>query len=161
MSISTGEVIRLFVFPILGAVLMFVLQPVLFALQIFRLDDVKVNTWVNAHYIPATGIVFACCLLAVLLWVGLNIKFPQASMAAQGKRKAVWWFLLLIPIVGAIFAILLSAASIIAPKGTTGAVLYYVLLYAIDIAVVYWLTTASSTPGTGRSLPPGAGLLNR
>jgi hypothetical protein len=161
MAISTGEVIRLFVFPLLGAVLMFVLQPVLFVIQTFRLDDVKVNAWVNSHYMPATGIVFAGCLLAILLWVGLNIKSPVGGAEASKKRQSAWWFLLLIPIVGAVLAILLSVTSTLAPKGTTGAVFYYVLLYAIDIAVVYWLTTATSTPGNARLLPPGAGLFNR
>jgi hypothetical protein len=133
----------------------------LFILQLFRLDDVKVNSWVNSHYMPATGIVFAGCLVAVLCWVGLNIKSPVAGMSSSIKRKAVWWFFLLIPIGGAILAILLSAASVIAPKGTTGAIIYYVLLYAIDIAVVYWLPTATSTPGNARLLPPGAGLFAR
>ena len=71
---TTVEVIRLFVIPILGMMLMFVVQPLLFSGQWLRLSDVKIQTWLNSHYMPMASIVLASSLLAVLVWIGWSIN---------------------------------------------------------------------------------------
>jgi hypothetical protein len=156
MRPTPAEVIRLFVIPILGTMLMFVVQPLLFSGQWLRLTDVKVQPWLNNHYMPMAAIVFACTLLSIAIWIGWNVKSP-CSNALQGERRATaWWFLSLIPIVGSILSIVLSRQSILAPKGSSDAILPLVILFTIDITTIYWLTTATSTPGNSRRLPPGA-----
>jgi hypothetical protein len=161
MNIATNEVIRLFVIPLLGLMLMFFIQPILFMSNIFRLSDVRVQTWVNSHYMPAAGIVFAFSLLAILIWIGWNVKSPPASVSEAFRRQGPWWFLSLIPIFGIVISIVLSRQGILAPKGSNDATVYLGILFFLDVAVLYWLTTATSTPGLARGIPPGSHWFKR
>ncbi len=158
---TTAEVIRLFVIPILGTMLMFVVQPLLFSGQWLRLSDVKIQTWLNSHYTPMASIVLASSLLAVVVWIGWSIKSPPKDTAASVQRAGSWWFISAIPIFGATLAIVLSRQGILAPKSSGDAILPLIILFSIDIIIIYWLTTATSTPGIARRLPPGANLFKR
>ena len=158
---TTAEVIRLFVIPILGMMLMFVIQPLLISGQWLRLTDVKVQTWINNHYLPMAAIVLAFSLLAVVVWIAWNIKSPHKTPEAGAQRVGSWWFISIMPMIGTVIAIVLSRQSILAPKSSGDAILPLIILFAIDIIVIYWLTTASSTPGGARRLPPGANLFKR
>ena len=155
------EVIRLFVIPILGMMLMFVVQPLLFSGQWLRLSDVKIQTWLNSHYMPMAIIVFASSLLALVIWIGWNLKSPHRTPEAGAQRASSWWFISIIPIIGTVLAIVLSRQSILAPKSSGDAILPLIILFTIDIIVIYWLTTATSSPCGARRLPPGANLFNR
>jgi hypothetical protein len=161
MRPTTAEVLRLFVIPILGMMLMFVIQPLLFSGQWLRLSDVKIQTWLNSHYMPMASIVLASSLLAVLIWISWNIKSPHRTPEAGAQRASSWWFISIIPIIGTVLAIVLSRQSILAPKSSGDAILPLIILFSIDIIVIYWLTTATSTPGIARRLPPGANLFKR
>jgi cytochrome bd-type quinol oxidase subunit 2 len=161
MRLQIDEVIRLFVIPLVGTMLMFVVQPLLFSGQWLRLTDVKVQSWLNNHYMPMAAIVLACTLLSVAIWIGWNVKSPHHDISEGERRATAWWFLSLIPIVGSILAIVLSRQSILAPKGSSDAILPLVVLFTIDIITIYWLTTATSTPANGRRLPPGSAWFKR
>jgi cytochrome bd-type quinol oxidase subunit 2 len=161
MRPTPAEVIRLFVIPILGMMLMFVIQPLLFSGQWLRLTDVKVQSWLNAHYMPMAAIVLACALLAIAIWVGWNVKSPPITIEDSQRRATSWWLLSLIPTIGTILAIVLSRQSILAPKGSGDAILPLVILFTLDIIAIYWLTTATSTPGNSSRLPPGATWFKR
>jgi uncharacterized membrane protein len=161
MTPTPAEVIRLFVIPILGTMLMFVVQPLLFSGQWLRLSDVKIQTWLNSHYIPMASIVLASSLLALVIWIGWNIKSPHRTPEAGAQRAGSWWFIAIIPIIGTVLAIILSRQGILAPKSSSDAILPLIILFTIDIIVIYWLTTATSSPCGARRLPPGANLFNR
>jgi hypothetical protein len=156
MRPTVTEVIRLFVIPILGMMLMFVVQPLLFSGQWLRLTDVKVQSWLNNHYMPMAGMVFASSLLAVVVWIGWNMKSPFRTPEAGAQRVGSWWLISIIPIIGATIAIVLSRQSILAPKSSGDAILPLIILFTIDIIVIYWLTTATSTPSPAHRLPPGS-----
>jgi hypothetical protein len=155
------EIISLFVIPIVGMVLMFVAQPLLFSGQWLRLSDVKIQTWLNSHYMPMAIIVFASSLLALVIWIGWNIKSPHRTPEAGAQRAGSWWFISIIPIIGTAIAIVLSRQGILAPKSSGDAVLPLIILFSIDIIVIYWLTTATSSPCLARRLPPGTNLFKR
>jgi cytochrome bd-type quinol oxidase subunit 2 len=155
------ETSRLFAIPMLGTMLMFVAQPLLFSGQWLRLSDVKVQTWINNHYMPMAAIVLASCLLAVVIWIGLNIKSPHKTPEAGARRASKWWLISIVPVLGTVLAIVLSRQSILAPKSSGDAILPLIVLFTIDIITIYWLTTATSTPGGARRLPPGSNLFNR
>jgi hypothetical protein len=142
------ETIRLFAIPILGTMLMFVAQPLLFSGQWLRLSDVKVQTWINNHYMPMAAIV-------------LNIKLPHKTPEAGARRASKWWLISIVPVLGTVLAIFLSRQGILAPKSSGDAILPLIVLFTIDIITIYWLTTATSTPGGARRLPPGSNLFNR
>jgi hypothetical protein len=160
-AVTTAEVIRLFLFPLLGAVLMFVLQPILYSTQIVRLTDVKPQLWIDNHYFPCAIIVFACGIFTALAWCILAIKSPPNGIAASKQRATLWWLLGTIPIVSIGLAIILSRMGIIAPKGSEEATISLVCLFFVDVLWLYWLTTATTTPGLASAIPPGARLFRR
>jgi hypothetical protein len=159
--VTTAEVIRLFLIPLTGAVVMFVLQPILYQSQMLRLTDVKPQIWVNAHYFPAAIIVFACAIFTALGWCALNTLSPPDGMKAAKKRATLWWTIGIIPVFSIGLAIFLSRQGILAPKGSNDATISMICLFLFDVLWLYWLTTATTTPGLARSIPPGAGLFRK
>jgi hypothetical protein len=162
MIITTVEIIRLFVFPILGALLMFVLQPTLYQSQIVRLTDVKVDRWLPNGYYPQASLVFGCTIFAALAWCVWNTMSPPGNNADRKGRSVAWWMLSLIPILGVIGATIWSRKAVLGDAfGSDVATLSLVALFSFDILFLYWLTTATTTPGNARDLPPGASWFGR
>jgi uncharacterized oligopeptide transporter (OPT) family protein len=149
-TVTPLEIIRLCLFPLTGAVVMFVLQPILYQSQILRLTDVKPQLWVNTHYFPSALIVFGFTIFTALAWCALNTFSPPSGIKG------------IIPIASIAIAILLSRLGILAPKGSNDATISTICLFFLDVLWLYWLTTATSTPGVlAKSIPPGAGLFGR
>jgi hypothetical protein len=166
MIITTVEIIRLFVFPILGALLMFVLQPTFYQSQMIRLVDLEkpntVERWLSNGYYPQASLVFGCAIFAALAWCVWNTMSPPANNAARSGRSVAWWILGLLPIFSVIGAAIWSRKSILGSAfGSDSATLSLILFFSFDILFLYWLTTATTTPGNARDLPPGAGLFRR
>jgi hypothetical protein len=177
--VTTAEVIRLFLFPLTGAVAMFVLQPILYQSQLLRLTDVKPQVWVYAHYFPCATIVFAFTIFTALAWCVLNTFSPPRNIKECKKRATLWWGMGAIPILSIALAIFLSRQGVtatfvlsqsntikeaanLALKGSNDATISLICLFLVDVLWLYWLTTATSTPGiAAKSLPPGAGLFGR
>jgi hypothetical protein len=159
--VTTPEIIRLILFPILGAIGMFVLQPILYQSQIIRLTDVKPQIWVNNHYFPAAIIVFAVAIFTALGWCAINTLSPPPGMAECKKRAAWWWMFLGIPLSSIGVAIFLSRQGILAPKGSNDATISLICLFFVDVVWLYWLTTATSTPGLAKFTPPLSGLFRK
>lgn len=162
MIITTVEIIRLFVFPILGALLMFVLQPTLYQSQIVRLTDVKVDRWLPNGYYPQASLVFGCAIFAALAWCVWNTMSPPGNNADRKGRSVAWWALSLVPIVSVVGATIWSRKAVLGDAfGSDVATPSLVALFSFDILFLYWLTTATTTPGNARDLPPGASLFGR
>jgi hypothetical protein len=160
--ISTAEIIRLFVFPILGLLLMFVLQPSLYQSQIIRLTDVKVDRWLPNGYYPPAILVFACAVFAALAWCVWNTMSPPGSEKARNGRRVAWWVLSLVPIASIAVSTIWSRKILLGESfGSDVATLSLVFLFSLDVLFLYWLTTATTTPGMARDLPPGSGLFGR
>jgi hypothetical protein len=160
--ITTAEAIRLFVFPIVGLILMFWVQPTfLYQNQMIRLQDVSVDKWLpNGYYQPAT-LVFAGAIFAALLWCIWNGMSPPPGQAAARQRSVAWWAISLIPIFCLIGGIVWSRKLILGSTGSDDATLSLIFLFGLDVVLLYWLTTATSTPGLAKYLPPGAGLFRK
>jgi hypothetical protein len=162
MIITTAEIIRLFVFPIMGLLLMFVLQPMLYQSQILRLTDVDVEKWLPNGYYPQASLVFGVAIFAALAWCVWNTMSPPGGEADRRGRSVTWWVLCLLPILSTLGALVWSRKVVLGDKfGSDTATLSLIVLFAIDILFLYWLTTATTTPGNARDLPPGARLFRR
>jgi hypothetical protein len=160
--ITTAEAIRLFVFPILGLILMFVVQPTLYQNQVIRLEDVKVEKWLPNGYYPPATLVFACAIFAALIWCIWNTMSPPPGQAAARSRSVAWWALSIVPILGVAGGIIWSRKVVLGSTlGSDSATLSLIFLFGLDIVFLYWLTTATSTPGLAKYLPPGAGLFRK
>lgn len=141
---------------------MFVLQPTLYQSQIIRLTDVKIERWLPNGYYPQATLVFGCAIFAALAWCIWNAKSPPGTMSARKGRSIAWWVLSLPPILGVAIATFWSRKAILGDSfGSDVATLSLVALFSFDILFLYWLTTATTTPGNARDLPPGANLFGR
>jgi hypothetical protein len=162
MIITTAEIIRLFVFPIMGLLLMFVVQPTLYQSQIIRLKDVDVTKWLPNGYYPQASLVFGCAIFAALAWCVWNTMSPPGAMSVRRSRSIAWWILSLVPILAAVGSTIWSRIAVLGKNfGSDEATLSLVMLFSLDILFLYWLTTATTTPGNARDLPPGARLFGR
>jgi hypothetical protein len=160
--VTTAEIIRLFVFPILGLLLMFVLQPTLYQSRVINLEDVKVDKWLPSGYYPPASLVFGCAIFAALIWVIWNTMSPPPSNAAARGRSVAWWVLSLIPLLSIAGGVVWSRIAVLGKDvGSDQATLTLTFFFMIDVLLLYWLTTATSTPGLAKYLPPGAGLFRK
>lgn len=141
---------------------MFVLQPTLYQSQIVRLTDVKVDRWLPNGYYPQASLVFGCAIFAALAWCVWNTMSPPGNNADRKGRSVAWWMLSLVPILGVIGATIWSRKAVLGDAfGSDVATLSLVALFSFDILFLYWLTTATTTPGNARDLPPGASWFGR
>jgi hypothetical protein len=160
---NAGEIIRLFVFTLVGSLLMFVLQPLIYSAGVVRLLDIqKQELWLSDNYMSGATIVFVTSLLATFIWYVWNTYSPPADPKVSAARSVGWWILLILPILGVVSALLWAvqpASTIGRLNGTDLPVL--AAMFVFDVVLVYWAATASSTPGLARRLPPGSKLLFR
>ena len=162
MIITTAEIIRLIALPILGLLLMFVVQPAMYQSQIIRLTDVKVDKWLPNGYYPPATLVFGCAIFAALAWCVWNTMSPPPGEKARNSRRVAWWLLSLLPILSIGVATIWSRKSSLGDAfGSDVATISLVFLFGLDVLFLYWLTTATTTPGGAKDLPPGSGLFGR
>jgi hypothetical protein len=160
---NVGEIIRLFVFTLVGSLLMFVLQPLIYSAGFVRLADIqKQDLWLSDNYMPAATIVFVVSILATFIWYMWNIYSPPSDGKAAAARSIGWWLLLLIPILGVVAALLFAVQPATTIGKLTGIDLpILAAMFSFDVLVIYWAATATSTPGLAKRLPPGASLFRR
>ncbi|PSB04277.1 hypothetical protein [Merismopedia glauca] len=146
---KAGEIIRVIVFYLIGAILVFVGQPLLYRNGIIAVNDVpEVETWVSDYYTPAAAIVFGICLLATIIWLVIT-AISKADLAEDIEKSRLWWWLIgLLPVIS------ICAAIALYKEGSGEAQLSLAVLFVLDFLWLYWLTTASSTPGLFMFIPP-------
>lgn len=158
--LSTVEKIRLFIFPIVGAVLMFLIQPTLYESQVIRLTDVKVDRWLPNGYYPQATLVWSCSVIAALIWCLWSTISPPDGPNERSKRKVSWWMLSLLPLASVVASVIWSRKFSLGDAfGSDVATLSVIVMFSIDILLLYWGTTATTTPGNARNLPPGSSYL--
>jgi predicted membrane protein len=153
------EVIRAFTVTILGAILLFVIQPALYLNFSIPLNDVqKVEEWVNFKYLPAAVFLLGVCLVAQVIWYALALRFKGDEKDAS-KMGLLWWFVCVGVILGIAIAIFLSAFT---TGGSSQAVPSLFFFFLLDGAILYWLATAISTPNRAlKYIVPGSFYLRR
>jgi hypothetical protein len=128
------DVIRILSVSIGGAIVMFLIQPWLYQSGVLAITDVEVDNWIAEKYMTGAAIVFATALAATLFWYLIAVRTRITSSHEVSPLRLAWALLLLVPIIG------------------IGVALFYVL----DIMVVYWFSTAISSPGLLKFVPPGS-----
>ncbi|NER07690.1 MAG: hypothetical protein F6K17_36565 [Okeania sp. SIO3C4] len=113
-----------------------------------------VEIWINSHYIFGAGVVFAVSVLSTVIWclITANAKAHQAREVSQWML--VWWLFLLFPVLSICLAIGFF-------KGSDDALVPLTIFFVFDILLLFWLPTATSTPGGLKFVPPGSIKLRR
>ncbi|MGK7893573.1 MAG: hypothetical protein AB4372_08100 [Xenococcus sp. (in: cyanobacteria)] len=152
-----GEIIRIIIIFVIGSILMFWLQPLIYTGRYIRISDYLpgVDLWVTDNYVVGAGVVFGFSLVATLLWSFFTAKAQIKGAVDVSSWQVMWWLLGLLPIVGigiALFAINESDDALLSLAG----------FFIFDgLILLFWLPTATSSPGLFKHIPPGSFLLRR
>lgn len=151
---KVSEVLRILVITILGAGLVFVLQPWLYKSGIIAITDVPVDAWVRDDYMTGATIVFATSVVCAVLWYALAVRAEIKGVTDTSPWELVWGVL-------SIFPVLSICAALYFFNRSDEALLWLASFYVFDILLLYWFSTATSSPRDLKYIPPFAFLLRR
>ncbi len=146
------DVIRIVVVSLIGAAIMFLLQPWLYQNGIIPLNDVEPEAWVGDNYIIGAVTVFLISIIAVILWYVIAAKAKVQSAKETSSMAILWWLFFLMPILSICAAIFFFNRSNDALLSVTG-------FFVFDILLIYWFSTAISSPRSLMFVVPGAFFL--
>ena len=152
---KAGEIIRIIAFSVVGFVLMFYGQPLLYKNRAIPITDVPVNAWLREDYTVAAGIFFAFSVLATVIWYFLAARAKVTGAIDISRWQVVWWLLGLLPMLGIGIALFFFNRSEDALLSLAGFLLFNGLIW------LFRLPTATSSPGLLKHIPPGAFLIRR
>jgi hypothetical protein len=144
-----GDGIRILSVGIVGAILMFLVQPWLYQSGVIPITQVEVETWIAEKYMIGAAIVFGTALVATIAWYVSALRARVTTFNESSPLRLVWALLLLVPIIGICVALYFYNDS-------SEALLPLTFMYTIDIVWVYWFATAISSPGLLKFIPPGS-----
>lgn len=149
---KTGEIIRVIVLTLVGAILMFAVQPFIYRQGLIWEPDVQnpkaaLEGFTNGDYIAAATFVFVASVFSTILWCVVTTK-SKAHRPDEIKQWSLWWWILgLVPVLSIGVAIgLLNQIEEVR--------LSLAIFFVLDILLLFWLTTATSTPGLLMYTPP-------
>jgi len=155
--VRQSELLRIVGFSFLGWLLMHLFQPFLYRNQLpfFALTSVpRIESWIGNYYMPGATIVLSSSIFATLLWYFLASRAQPRTAHDRQSWLLVWCLILFIPVLSIIVALFLFSF-------TPEARLSLTVLYILDAALLYWFTTATSSPRDLIYTPPGAFILRR
>jgi hypothetical protein len=151
----TGEITRIIIFGVLGFILVFLVQPWLYQSRILRVRD-SLRIFQNS-YLSSAVIVFVASVAATLLWYVLASTAKTRSPSDFARWRVVWALLLLVPILSICLALYINFGWV----RDASALLPLTGLFILDVAILFWLPTATSSPGHLMYAPMGSSLLRR
>ncbi len=143
------DIVRMLVVSILGAVLVFLVQPGLYQSDIIALTDVEVSDWVAEKYMPGAAIVFGTALGATVLWYVVALRSKVTAFKEASSMRLWWAAIFIIPVLGICSALYFFNDS-------NDAVLSLAIFFVIDSLIVFWFSTAIASPGLLKFVPPGS-----
>jgi hypothetical protein len=152
-----SEFIRIVVFIVLGAALMFYLQPLIYEMRLIpiRAKYDELIAWIGQDYHTGAKIVFSVSVASTLLWYVLAAKAKVKGSVETKRWMVVWWGLLGLPILSIVVALTFFNSRNDVLLSLTG-------FYILDaVFLLFWLPTATSSPKALMYVPPGSFLLRR
>ncbi len=149
---KTSEIIRVIVLSLIGAILMFAVQPFFYKQGVIWEPNVQdpetaLEGWSSGEYMTAAMFVFVVSVFSAILWCVLANKSKAHRQDEVKPWSLVWWLLGLVPV--------LSIGVAIGFFNQVEEVrLSLAIFFVLDILLLFWLTTATSTPGLLMYTPP-------
>ena len=148
-----GEIIRIIIFVVIGLGLMFWIQPLIYTGSYIFVQ--AVDAWLADSYFVGAGVVFGFSLVATLLWSFFTAKAKIKGAVDVSRWQVMWWLLGLLPIIGIAIALIFINKSDDALLSLAGFFIFDGLIW------LFWLPTATSSPGLFKHIPPGSFMLRR
>ena len=146
------EIIRIIIFSIIGAAVMFLGQRLIYENQIIPIQEVPLKTWLGTDYTTASLIMFGVCIAATVIWCILAAISRFNDGSSTGRWMLMWWLLGLLPMITIVFTVFFINRSDEARMSLMG-------FFVLDTLLLYWLPTVTSSPEAVKYIPPGAFLL--
>lgn len=151
------ELIRIIIISILGAILMFWIQPFLYKQGLIWEPNIQnpqtaLENWVSLDYTPAAFWVFGVSVVCTIVWYIMTSKSQAHRPNEINQWQLYWWLIGLLPLISIGLGIGFFN-KIPEPR------LSLAFFFLVDILILYWLTTATSTPGLLMYTPPLAAQL--
>lgn len=149
---KTSEIIRVIVLSLVGAILMFGVQPFVYKQGLIWEPNVQnpraaLDSWATGAYIGAAAFVFGVSVACTILWCVMTTK-SKAHRPDEIRQWSLWWWILgLVPLLS--IGVAIGVFNPIAELR-----LSLVIFFVLDIMLLFWLTTATSTPGLLIETPP-------
>jgi hypothetical protein len=137
-----------------GIILIFGIQPWLFQSQILFIGDQNVQTWLATQYQRAAYLVAGVSIVSTFLWYFLSSRAAISNIEDLKPWRLLWWILLLVPLV--------SIGGALAFFNTSrDAQLWLVILFLLNVIVLFWLPTAVGSPKPVKNVPLGGRTLRK
>lgn len=147
MESRLGEIIRIVVISLIGAVLMFLVQPWLYRSGIVPVDVPDIDEWIAGIYTPGATIVFTGSVISAGVWYVIASRAKIRGGSDVPQMAGLWWLLGLLPVLSICIALYFFRGTDDAP-GTEAALLSLTGFYIFDVLLIFWLSTAISSPGS-------------
>lgn len=144
---KAGEIIRIIVFSLVGAVFMFLVQPWFYQSGSIDINISRIEAWVSNYYTTAALIVFGVSVFSTIVWCVSTARSKDSRANEIAKWSLIWWLIGLLPVFSIGIAIGLY-------RGSDEAFLSLIVFFILDFLWLYWFTTATSTPGLFMFIPP-------
>ncbi len=148
------EIIRIIVLSLVGAALVFLVQPWLYKSGAISLSDVDPESWVGGNYTNGAAIVFAVAVISTALWYLVGAKAKVRGAHDVSRMGLIWWLFMLLPILGIGVALYFF-------NGSKDALLSLASFYVFDVLFLFWFSTAINSPLAVKFLVPGSFFLRR
>ena len=147
---KSGEITRLIICLLIGALIIFIGQPWLYQARIVKITDVpSVEDWVGNYYMIQAGIVFGISLISVVFWSVSGMKSKAETHGQLKGWRGIWYGLLFLNVLSIFIAIYFNKVS-------DDALISSTLFLLFNVIWIFWLGTALSSPNLFMYLPPGA-----
>lgn len=146
-----SEIIRVIICMILGSGLTFFAQPWFYQNKYVRIRDIPLKNWLGQDYWQASLTVYAIAVLITIIWLLMTAKANPKGADQVLKWGLFWWILLFLPIIGIGIALFLNRSA--------DARVSLAACLVLDIFVLFWLPSVTSTPGSVKYVPPGAAFI--
>lgn len=149
--------LRIIILNSIGPLWALILAPGLFEkyfYSAFAADGINVNKLLHTDIFTAFSIYWIGTMIAQIWWLWraeINMSAPNLLP----KAKITWWVLASLLIIAGI-ALMASYVWIPYPQLPAIGVLLIAILNGIDFLILFWMATATGTPGIYRSVIPGA-----
>lgn len=146
---KSWEIIRIIIFNIIGAVLIFLGQRLIYQNQIIPIQKISVDAWLGHDYTTAALTIFIVCISATIIWCALAATTRFTDGRSTGTWTLIWWLLGLLPLLS-------IGVTVFFINKSEEAQFSLMVFFLLDALLLYWLTTVTSSPEAVKYIPPGA-----
>jgi uncharacterized caspase-like protein len=153
-STRTSKIPRIIVIFALSLFLFFA-KGQLFVGEVIVLTDIaSVEEWFNGHYSIGASIVYFTSFFSTVLWyfIVANIKIVRQKDAKC--ISLIWWEFMSLQVIAIWIAISFF-------NNSNDALIWLILFYIFDVGLIFWFTTATTSPGNLKFIPPLSVFLRR